>query len=122
MKLKKTIQPHFNMKYEKQLLTVEWKLKAMQIKFRDSNTCQICGCYHNLHVHHVVYESNLLAWQYPDNYYVTLCEVCHIYEHGIIDNIKHLPEIKELLLSGMMGIDIYKKYKSKEPVIYTVPF
>ena len=110
------------MNYIEQLQTPEWKAKAEQVKQRDEHECQICGNWKSLHVHHVVYESELLAWEYPDNYYITLCETCHLYEHSIIDNIKHMPEIKEMLLAGMMGIDIFKKFKSKESLIYTIPF
>ncbi len=113
---------HFDMNYLEQLQTTQWRNKAEQIKQRDNHVCQICGNWENIHVHHVIYEPDLLAWQYPDNYLITLCEVCHLYEHSIIDNIKHGPEIKEMLLSGMMGIDIFRKYKNKEPLIYSAPF
>lgn len=105
--------------YIDQLNTFDWKLKSYQIKKRDGFKCQICGSNKKLHAHHVVYEPDLMAWQYPDNYYVTLCETCHLYEHSIIDN---KPELKEMLLSGMMGIDIYRKFKNKEKFIDPIPF
>lgn len=110
------------MNYLEQLQTPEWKARAEQVKQRDGYKCQICGKNYILNAHHVLYEPDLLAWEYPDNYLITLCDTCHLYEHSIIDNIKHLEEVKELLLSGMMGIDIYRKFKSKEPLIYDIPF
>jgi hypothetical protein len=108
------------MRYLEQLQTFEWRIKAIEIKIRDDHECQICGKTKDLHVHHVVYLPNLMAWQYPSNYYITLCETCHLYEHSIIDN--RIDEIKELLLSGMMGIDIFKKFKSNEKLIDVIPF
>ena len=107
------------MNYLDQLNTLEWKLKSYEIKKRDGFICQVCESKHKLHVHHVQYEPDLMAWQYPPNYYITLCQTCHLYEHSIIDN---RPEIKELLLSGMMGIDIFRKFKSKETLIDLIPF
>ena len=106
------------MNYIDQLNTIEWKIKSHEIKKRDGYKCQICGTRQNLNVHHVQYEPDLLAWQYPSNYYITLCENCHLYEHSIIDNRS---DLKELLLSGMMGIDIFRKHKNKEP-IDNIPF
>jgi len=107
------------MNYIEQLNRVEWKLKSYEIKKRDNFTCQICGKKEKLHVHHVQYEPNFMVWQYPGNYYITLCESCHLYEHSIIDN---KPEYKEMLLSGMMGIDIFRKFKNNEYLKDLTPF
>jgi hypothetical protein len=44
---------------------------------------------------------------------ITLCSFCHIAEHAAIDALKGI-DIREMLMSGMLAIDIYKKIKSKE--------
>jgi len=100
--------------YKPEYQSFEWKLKAYQIKKRDNFTCQICGKKRDLHVHHIIYLINLKLWQYPANYLITLCDNCHISEHAALEVIGS--KYNELLISGMLAIDIYKKLKSKEPL------
>lgn len=56
---------------------------ALQVKERDCYTCRDCGATDNLHAHHI--------WpkiSHPEHALdvvngTTLCEECHIYEHGL---------------------------------------
>ena len=62
--------------------TFLWQLRRLQILKRDNFTC--CNCKTDLaqlHIHHKQYDSRLKYWQYPDNYFVTLCPSCHDKEH-----------------------------------------
>ena len=111
MKVSTIIQ---QIKYNALLNRIEWKVKAAQIKKRDNYRCQYCNSPLNLNVHHLVY-LNKMPWDYPDNYYITLCNRCHLMEHSCLDNINF--DIKEMLLSGMLATDIYKKIKSNETVL-----
>jgi 5-methylcytosine-specific restriction endonuclease McrA len=92
-----------------------WKLKAYQIKKRDNFTCQVCESKKALNVHHIIYLKDKELWDYPDNYLITLCCQCHIVEHFYMKQIGFV--YSELLLSGMLACDIYKKIKSNERII-----
>lgn len=69
------------MTYQEQLNDPQWYAKREKIKLRDLNKCVKCGSQIKLNVHHIYYKSNLLAWEYPDNCYQTLCKNCHEKEH-----------------------------------------
>jgi 5-methylcytosine-specific restriction endonuclease McrA len=66
------------MNYQDQLRSPEWKKRRKEILNRDNYTCLIC---HNncgkLHVHHSDYTNGLWAWEYTDEYLLTVCEDCH---------------------------------------------
>jgi hypothetical protein len=65
------------MNYRKQLEDEKWQVKRRKILLRDSFKCVDCGYDSNLHVHHLYYIYNHMAWQYPNNALVTLCGRCH---------------------------------------------
>lgn len=62
-----------------------WKKRAQQIKRRDGFKCITCGSSHNLHVHHLLYQSGFQVWEYGGDYLITLCASCHEKEHAIRD-------------------------------------
>lgn len=75
--------------YEDALLTEEWEKKREEILLRDNYKCSKCskvqyenGVYTPLHVHHKVYYSGKLPWQYENDTLITLCKECHKKEHG----------------------------------------
>lgn len=56
-----------------------WKKTADQIRVRDNNTCQVCGCigdYNNLPVHHII-PFKISKNNNSDNL-ITVCQSCHI--------------------------------------------
>lgn len=64
--------------YSDLLKDPRWQKKRLQILERDKFTCR--SCYDNestLHVHHLIYDSDLKPWKYNDEDLITLCEVCH---------------------------------------------
>lgn len=66
------------MEYKEQLLTNEWITKKTKVLIRDRYKCTKCkkkDC--KLHVHHLYYVKDHLAWQYPYNALTTLCDICH---------------------------------------------
>ncbi len=67
--------------YKKQLSAPEWNIKRLEILNRDT-CCTICMSKESLQVHHKKYISNLKAWEYPNEYLVTLCSSCHNKYHG----------------------------------------
>lgn len=67
--------------YKEQLADSRWLQKKAEILIRDNYTCQKCGAKSHLNVHHLSYDKGKLAWEYPNEKLVTLCEQCHAREH-----------------------------------------
>jgi hypothetical protein len=64
--------------YFEQLKTPAWQKKRLEVLQRDGFQCQNCGDKESeLNVHHIFYDPELKAWEYPDQAYMTLCKNCH---------------------------------------------
>lgn len=80
------------MNYEEQLQTKQWDVRRRQILERDDHCCQDCLRGKNkrlpleLHVHHKSYINGLMAWEYSDDYLITLCDECHQKVHGLLED------------------------------------
>lgn len=66
---------------KKDLERYEWKTKRLNILNRDQHKCKICNSNKNLNVHHMLYFPKKSAWDYEDDYLISLCENCHTIEH-----------------------------------------
>lgn len=62
--------------------TFEWQLRRLLILKRDGFKCTKCGSTHILQIHHLKYDNKLKYWEYPDEYLITLCDLCHKKEHN----------------------------------------
>lgn len=71
------------MTYEEQLSDIRWLNKRDVILDRDNHECQICLSTELLHVHHKTYFSGRMAWEYADEFLITLCHKCHGLFHGV---------------------------------------
>lgn len=67
--------------YKEQLADSRWLQKKAEILIRDNYTCQKCGATSHLNVHHLSYEIAKLAWEYPNENFITLCQNCHENTH-----------------------------------------
>lgn len=66
------------MTYREQLLHPNWQRKRLEILARDDFACKLCCDKDStLHVHHKQYAKGRMAWEYPNDELVTLCEECH---------------------------------------------
>lgn len=76
--------------YSEILKDPRWQKRRLEIMSRDCWTCQECGCglYDGvpLNVHHKLYHSGIMPWEYSDDELVTLCDRCHKKQHGIKDS------------------------------------
>ena len=72
------------MTYKEQLADSRWLKRKFPILERDNFKCTKCGSTNNLNVHHIRYIPNLMAWEYPDESLITLCQHCHEREHNIV--------------------------------------
>lgn len=70
--------------YKEQLADSRWLKKKADILLRDNYTCQKCGAQSHLNVHHLSYENGKLAWEYPNEQLITLCEQCHENAHDVV--------------------------------------
>jgi 5-methylcytosine-specific restriction endonuclease McrA len=63
-------------KYQEQLLDARWLLARDEILIRDGS-CVLCASRSSLQVHHSYYVAKRMAWEYPRESLVTLCDACH---------------------------------------------
>lgn len=68
------------MTYAEKLKDPRWQKKRLEILNRDNFTCRAGSCFETektLHVHHLDYIHGNDPWDYPDYYFLTVCEDCH---------------------------------------------
>jgi len=65
------------MKYSEQLKDPRWIEKRDKIKQRDNFKCVICSSRDFIQVHHFYYIAKRMAWEYPDDSLLCLCEKYH---------------------------------------------
>ena len=83
-----------------------WQKKRLEIFNRDNWCCRFCGAKENeLHVHHVMYLTDHLPWDYPNQCLITLCKDCHFKEEKLKSEDGLL--MGNLLLSGLSRMDLY---------------
>ena len=64
--------------YSEKLRDPRWQQARLKIFERDDWTCQLCGGTETtLAVHHRYYESGREPWDYPQEAFLTVCEICH---------------------------------------------
>lgn len=71
------------MTYEEQLRDPRWIKLREFVKKEDRYECRYCGRKEDLQVHHMKYIDGRMAWEYPTELLLTLCEDCHKKEHYI---------------------------------------
>lgn len=98
------------MTYREQLLDRRWQIKKSGILERDKYTCQNINCKHKddnskqLHIHHLDYFPELMAWEYSDDMLITLCEPCHTSEKARPREEKYI--INTLRFKGFLVCDL----------------
>jgi len=94
------------MEYAEKLKDPRWQKKRLQVFERDNWTCQICGnTKETLCIHHKYYEKDKEPWDYEDDCYQTLCELCHGCKYRL-DNNHYVMfdidnEIKNIIYNGI---------------------
>jgi 5-methylcytosine-specific restriction endonuclease McrA len=68
--------------YSLQLKDIKWKNKRAEILKRDGYKCRRCSSKSNLHIHHKIYVEGRMAWEYTNQFLITLCSNCHEQEHN----------------------------------------
>ena len=89
----KEIKDKEKLTYQQQLEDERWKKKRLKVLKRDGFNCIICHSNKNLNVHHLVYKEGKMAWEYPNELLITLCEDCHKKVHNTPSH-KYYPIIK----------------------------
>lgn len=70
-------------KYKDQLNRPEWLAFRQFIFAVRGKECEVCGCKHELQVHHLRYFENRRAWEYTSEDVMVLCKNCHRTAHGL---------------------------------------
>jgi len=66
-----------------------WQERRLYVLKRDMFTCTICNKYGSqVHAHHLYYEKDKKAWEYPYSALVTLCDECHKEEHDMEEVVR----------------------------------
>jgi len=95
------------MTYKNQLKDPRWQEKRKEILKRDSSCCVNCDTSMvELHVHHLFYEKNKMAWEYPDTALITLCSKCHKEVHSRLKKI-----------NGLLSIGCIKRLKEYNTIL-----
>ena len=102
------------MDYKEQLKHPKWQKKRLEIMQRDSFKCRICGSDDKqLNVHHIIYcKEYEFAWDYDNNFLITICTECHENEHNFNQNeiafdlLKKFIKLSNDYLSGIEFIDV----------------
>lgn len=77
-----------NLTYAEQLRHPNWQRRRLEILERDGFECQLCfDTETQLHVHHKRYFKGRKAWEYEDEYLITVCENCHHDAHETADEL-----------------------------------
>ena len=64
--------------YSDKLKDPRWQKKRLEILQRDNFKCRSCtDDLSTLHVHHLIYDNDLLPWEYEDDKLIPLCDKCH---------------------------------------------
>lgn len=107
--------------YDGKISSQEWADVRDEVLLRDGFKCQICGCKHDLQVHHVNYDDFL-----DTGNLVTLCRPCHEIVTGMVNRVREtavsadLPGTfradrwhdEEMWVIRMMESALYKTYQS----------
>lgn len=114
------------MTYQQQLDDVRWFARRDQILERDDYCCQDClrgrhrlSPYIKLEVHHREYFDGFMAWEYSDEYLVTLCDQCHKRVHGLAEDPRSERE-KPVFIYGLRGFKSHPVKHIMEVIYDTV--
>ncbi len=93
--------------YSEKLKHPNWQRKRLEILSRDNFECRMCGDKEeSLHVHHLQYFPGNDPWAYPNSSMITLCHVCHGFEHSdFLEAKKQL--ISSLRCRGAISSNFY---------------
>lgn len=87
------------MEYLKQIQHPKWQRKRLEILNRDNFTCQLCGEKEKLlDVHHLIYFSGNMIWEYDNELLITLCnDKCH----------KEIEELRKII--ALISLQVIKR-------------
>lgn len=69
---------NYMLQYHEQIRDPRWKKLADTIRDRAENKCESCGRTGvPLHIHHLYYVPEMLAWEYEEESLKAVCRHCH---------------------------------------------
>lgn len=94
--------------YAKQLRDERWLECRKQVFDKYGEVCAMCGATSSLQVHHMEYIKGRLAWEYPLENFMVLCEKCHkrVHFEEPIDSKKHDTQVRLIKKLGHDVVDV----------------
>ncbi len=93
--------------YSEKLKSPKWQKKRLKILERDDFTCQYCQDSESpLHIHHKKYVGDD-PWDTPDEFLITVCEICH-------ELVESLKDIMKQWSVDILWIQLYCFNKNEE--------
>lgn len=90
------------MTYAQQLLDPRWQKKRLMVLNRADFACENCGDKtKTLEIHHLIYRSGAMAWEYDEDELQCLCSDCHHLEYDNHRVCRELSDEIRTLLDGM---------------------
>jgi len=102
------------MTYAEKLKDPRWQKLRLKILERDEWTCANCQAVDvSLHVHHHQYLKGKAPWDYPEENFETLCEVCHEEKEDMLQELRKIGSglpCEELDMLRMIAWYVSKDY------------
>jgi 5-methylcytosine-specific restriction endonuclease McrA len=97
------------MTYAEQLKSPKWQKKRLEILERDNFKCITCRTKDKqLSVHHIFYLKGIQIYDYPNEFYITLCNDCHDEIHKQTELLYRTIIENAMNLNGSMLIHYFK--------------
>lgn len=93
--------------YRKQLRDERWLECRKKVFDKYGEVCAMCGATSMLQVHHMNYIKDRLAWEYPLEDFMVLCEKCHkkVHFEESIDTQKHKAQVQLIKKLGLEVVE-----------------
>lgn len=107
------LRPMAKTSYYDKLRDPRWQKKRLEIMERDGFKCLFCTASKDtLNVHHRWYETGRDPWDYDDDVFQTLCEVCHKRTEDLLKSIRKSASVSqdslrygEIILKGLADLE-----------------
>ena len=76
------------MTYQEQLKDVRWQRRRLEIFQAFGYRCEDCGVQSDLQIHHCHYDPGLMAWEYPNELLMVVCDGCHVKRFQLENSVK----------------------------------
>jgi len=98
------------MGYKDDLKTAHWQKRRLEVLEKANWLCEDCGAGGDtqLQVHHTVYIQGRRAWEYGDEFLMSVCDTCHKQRQGFENGLRTaLGKITRCMSKGSLEIHFW---------------